>query len=172
MQLAGLGQSSPVAGEGCALTAALLARAGTALAAEGEVVRGRACTLKALHLMVRLSTQDDSPRLPSYAPQVSALLDELAPLALPPETNLLLGDYYERAGAYAQAEKAILSALEAEPSNPSYLAAGRGLYRRLLGQNDAALASGGLPRAAVEAGLKDLLARAAAVDASGQGEGA
>ncbi len=72
----------------------------------------------------------------------------------------MLMQLHERAGEFAKAENALFAMLDAEPDNAAIVEFGVAFYRRMLGQSDAALTEGTLPRTEVEEGLEELLQRA------------
>jgi hypothetical protein len=74
-------------------------------------------------------------------------------------THILLMQYFERTGQFARAEDALHNILELQPGEPVLQQLGISFYHRVLAQNDAALLTGALPRAEVQAGLDELFAR-------------
>jgi hypothetical protein len=69
--------------------------------------------------------------------------------------------FHEQNAQFAQAEDALFLLLEAVPDNRDMLDLAEAFYRRLGALNDDTLAGGGLPRAEVEDGLREILARRA-----------
>jgi hypothetical protein len=135
---------------------ALLDEAGRLRAAEGREPEAHACWLKALDLLLGLKFQDFDCEFPEFVPQIDFLRDQLRDAALPLPTLAALWRYYEGIGAYARAEDSLASLLDAQPDNGDLRHEARAFYERLLRQSDAALESGNLPRAEVQAGLTGL----------------
>jgi tetratricopeptide (TPR) repeat protein len=138
-----------------AFLAALLREAGAIHAAEDRPAESYECYLQALHLLLEVRLREEAIRLPEYAPSVEEIVARLDAYILPASTNLALMRYYERTGAYGQAEDALFEALEVEPGNADVVETGLAFYERLRQQSDEALVAGNLPRDEVEAGLAE-----------------
>jgi len=136
----------------CLWLAALLTAAGDLAAAQGDDDARAEAHFHALVVLLDVLLHDGMDHLPAHTPTVAQLTERLAADALPAETLLQLCDYYERTGAYAQAENVLFEALEQAPDRAAVVAHGRGFYARLRQLDDEALAAGDLPRPEVEAG--------------------
>src|SRR5438876_4702678 len=99
--------------------------------------------------------------MPEFVPKVEQFVATLAEAPLPLETHALLMHHYERIGELAKAEDALFAMLDADSQNPRLIEFGISFYERLLGQSDAILTGGNLPRPEVEAGLAELRRRSA-----------
>jgi Family of unknown function (DUF6483) len=122
----------------------------------GREAESQACRLKALDLSLALHAEDLDSELPSFVPRIGRLHEELGNAALPLRTRAALWRFYEMNGAYARSEDELFALLEAEPHNEALQREGLAFYQRLLLRSDAALESGNLPRAEVEAALSEL----------------
>lgn len=137
----------------------LLTEAGDVAAAENREAESRECYLKALHLLLDVLSRDEVFESPAFVPKVEMLVGALRSTPLPVRTHARLMQHYERTGEFAKAEDALFAMLDAEPDNGAIVEFGLAFYQRLLTQSDATLDAGGLPRAEVEEGLKQLQAR-------------
>jgi hypothetical protein len=147
----------------------LLHEAGDVAAAENRPDESRACYLKALHLLLEVLARGEVFECPEFVPKVEMLEEALKGTSLPPRTLAMLMQHHERAGEFAKAENVLFAMLDAEPNNGVIVEFGDAFYKRLMAQSDAALAEGGLPRAEIQEGLKELLQRARRSEAqSGQ----
>ncbi|HZV33495.1 MAG TPA: DUF6483 family protein [Verrucomicrobiae bacterium] len=138
------------------LLVALLQQGGLLHAAENREEQARACWLKALNLLLNLQMDEDDFGLQQFIPTIDLLRDQLRDAPLPLSTLAALWRHYERIGAYARAEDALFSLLEAQPDNRELRAEAKLFYERLLRQSDCALENGNLPRAEVSASLAEL----------------
>ena len=136
-----------------------LKEAGDIAAAQDRLEESRRCYLKGLHLLLQTLAQNDESDFPDFVPKVDAFVLALSDSPLPLETNALLMQHYERSGQFDKAEDALFVMAELAPANPAITEFGICFYERLLGQSDAGLANGGLPRPEVEAGLNELRER-------------
>jgi hypothetical protein len=134
----------------------LLKEAGDVATEEDRTEEGRACYLKALHLLLDTLARGEVFECPEFVPKVEMLRESLATASLPARTHALLMQHYERAGEFAKAEDALFAMLDAESGNDAIVEFGVTFYQRLLARSDAALNEGNLPRAEVEEGLKEL----------------
>ena len=137
----------------------LLTEAGAVAAAEQRLEESRGCYLKALHLLLAVLGRDDVFEWPGFVPNVELLREQLRNEPLPLRTLALLMQHHERTGAFAKAEDELFAMLDAEPDNRAIVEFGLAFYQRLSAHADATLIAAGLPRAEVEEGLKQLLAR-------------
>lgn len=135
----------------------LLRETGDILTAEGRIKDGRACYLKGLHLLLDSLMRGEADELPEFVPKVDEFVAALE--EMPVQTRALLMEHYERTGQFGKAEDALFAIIEAEPSNSAAVEFGISFYKRMQGQSDTRLAEGNLPRAEVEAGLKELTER-------------
>jgi hypothetical protein len=132
----------------------LLKEAGDIAAAEGRAAESRECYLKGLHLLLDSLARGDAFEQPEFVPKVDlfvAVLEEV-----PTQTSALLMEHYERTGQFGKAEDALFAILDGGTTGDLALNFGISFYERLLGQIDARLMEGNLPRAEVEAGLGEL----------------
>lgn len=141
------------------LLISLLREAGDNFLAEGRTSDARQVFLKALHLLLEVSTQSDAGEHPAFVPRVEALVQSLASEALPVPTQAMLMQHYENTGQWAKAEDTLFSILEATVNDRASMEFGIAFYERILRQNDAALLAGNLPRGEAEEGLRELTRR-------------
>jgi tetratricopeptide (TPR) repeat protein len=141
------------------LVISLLQEAGEIAAAEGRVADAREVYLKALHLLLDVSAQNDDGEHPAFVPRVEVLVQALAGAPLPVRTQVMLMRHYESTGQLAKAEDTLYSILEAMEYDPASLEFGAAFYERILRQSDAMLMDGNLPRAEAEEGLRELKGR-------------
>ncbi len=153
------GEPTQAVREKTLLLATLLKEAGDIAAAEGRSADSLSAHLKGLHLLLGVLARDEPFECPAFVPRVEGFLAALGDFVLPLSTQAMLMQHYERLGEFAKAEDALFAMLELEPNNPGLLSFGISFYRRLQGQSDDALTQGNLPRAELEAGLAQLLAR-------------
>lgn len=149
--------------ERCLLLAALLRQEGELDAHEGATERAYHLTLRALLLQLAVFERGQTSTLPAEWVEIEASAAALATYELPPAVQPRLLRYYEEVGRYDQAENLLWEWLAATEGDPTVTRQGIAFYERLLQQEEAGLAAGGLPRAEVAAGLAELRAR--------QGEG-
>lgn len=143
--------------EKCLMAATLFKEAGTIHAAQGRFDESYECYLKALTLLLEVLLDEDKVALPDYAPSVSELAAELKGYVLPVETSTTLFRYYERTGAYAEAEDTLFEMIGAEADNADIIKMGIAFYERLKQKDDKTLLAGNLPRNEVEDGWAELL---------------
>jgi hypothetical protein len=134
----------------------LLTEAGDVAVAENRETASRECYLKALHLLLDVLSRDEVFECPAFVPKVEMLVAALQSTPLPMRTQAMLMQHYERTGEFAKAENALFAMHEAEPDNQAVVEFGMAFYQRLLDYSDATLEAADLPRAEVEAGLKQL----------------
>jgi hypothetical protein len=138
------------------LVISLLQEAGDIAAGEGRMAEAREIYLKALHLLLDISAQDDPNGHPAFVPRAEVLVQCLAGEPLPLRTQVLLMQHYESTGQLAKAEDRLFSVLDATKDDPASIEFGAAFYQRILRQNDAMLVAGNLPRAEAEEGSRDL----------------
>ena len=141
------------------LTISLLQEAGEIAAAEGRIADAREISLKALHLLLEVSAQEDAGSHPAFVPRVETLVLSLAGAPMPVRTQVLLRRHYESTGQLAKAEDALFFILDTTKNDPTSLEFGSAFYERILRQNDTMLLAGNLPRAEAEEGLRELQRR-------------
>jgi hypothetical protein len=90
--------------------------------------------------------------------KANRLIDLTRETNRPPEVLRRLLFYYEARGMFAQAEDVLFQWIEIGDAEAKQ--AGAEFYERLLGKSDEELERGDLPRAEVEQGRDELLARA------------
>jgi hypothetical protein len=137
----------------------ILAEAGDVAAATGHEQEAREYRLKGLHLLLDLLAREDIYEWPEFVPKVDQLRDSLGDSSLPLRTMVMLMHHYERSGQLGKAEDSLFSILDAELANGAVIGFGTEFYQRLLKHTDAQLEAGGLPRAEVEEGLRELKGR-------------
>ena len=138
-----------------AVIAGLLAEAAGIYEIQGDPGLADAARIKALHLYLVILTEE---RLAHDVATggVAPILEELSEYALPFELTVLLWRYHEQIGDYARAEDCLFELLEEYGVTETVVPHGVAFYQRLLARSDSELASGGLPRDEVEAGLREL----------------
>jgi hypothetical protein len=141
------------------LMISLLQEAAEIAAGEGRVADAREIGLKALHLLLDVSAQNDAGEHPAFVPRVELMVRALEGAPLPVRTLVLLMQHYESTGQLAKAEDTLYSILEATVNDPASLEFGAAFYQRILRQNDATLAAGNLPRSEAEEGLREIKSR-------------
>ena len=145
------------------LLISLLQEAAEIATAEGRLDDAREIGLKALHLLLDVSAQDDAGAWPAFVPRAEALVQSLAGAPLPVRTQVLLMRHYESTGQLAKAEDTLFSILDATKDDPASLEFGAAFYERILRQNDAMLLTGNLPRVEAEEGRRELQRRSTAL---------
>jgi len=145
------------------MLARLLKEAGEVAAAQERMDESRLYYLKGLHLLLDVLAHDEISEIPAFVPQVEFFVMALQDSPLPFITQGLLMQHYERTGEFAKAEDALFGMVELQPQNRGLLQFGTGFYQRLQSQSDVTLEAGNLPRAELEAGLRELRDRATAV---------
>src|SRR6185312_882411 len=123
----------------------LLKETGDIAVAEGRDADGRACYLKGLHLLLDSLARGDAFEQPEFVPKVDLFVAALEDV--PIQTSALLMEHYERTGQFGKAEDALFAILDGDVNSDLAVNFGISFYERLLGQNDARLAEGNLPRA-------------------------
>jgi tetratricopeptide (TPR) repeat protein len=141
------------------LVISLLQEAGEIAVGEGRMEEAREIYLKALHLLLDVSAQDDPGGHPAFVPRVESLVLGLADAPLPIRTQVSLMRHYESTGQLAKAEDMLFSVLDATANDPASIEFGAAFYQRILRQNDAMLMAGNLPRAEAEEGSRELQRR-------------
>jgi len=141
------------------LVISLLREAGKIAAAEDRLADAREVYLKALDLLLDVSAREEPGGHPAFVPGVEALVHALADAPLPVRTRVLLMRHYETTGQLAKAEDMLFSILDATANDRAGLELGAAFYERILGQNDALLRAGNLPRAEAEEGSRELKRR-------------
>lgn len=112
--------------------------------------------LKALTLLLAVLKSDPIDRQEPFATIIQDLLQKLDAYQLPAPLQHQLFWYYERQGAYAQAENILFELLEDQPGNASLRSQGQAFYNRLLAKEDSDLQAGNLTRAELREGLAQL----------------
>lgn len=156
------GEPTQAVREKTLLLATLLKEAGDIAAGEERPGDSFSYYLKGLHLLLAVLAREEPFDCPAFVPRVEGFLAAMGDFVLPLSTQAMLMQHYERLGEFAKAEDALFAMLEPEPNNPALVSFGIGFYQRVKHHTDDALEQGNLPRAEVEAGLGQLLARQAA----------
>jgi hypothetical protein len=141
------------------LVISLLQEAGEIATGEGRVADAREIYLKALHLLLEVSAQDDPAGHPAFVPRVEALVRCLAEAPLPVRAQVMLMEHYESTGQLGKAEDILYAVLDATANDSASLEFGNAFYERILRQNDATLMAGNLPRTEAEEGSRELQRR-------------
>ena len=160
------GEPTQAVREKTLMVASLLKEAGDIAAGKGNCAESLSYHLKGLHLLLGILAREEPFDCPAFVPRVEAFLAALGDFVLPLSTWVMLMQHYERLGEFAKAEDALFAILESDGTNPAVLEFGILFYQRLARQSNDALEQGNLPRAEVEAGLEQLLARQAAANAN------
>lgn len=135
--------------------ATLLREAGDIYTRQDRDNLAYAAYLQALNLLLDVIHDAPDSTLPPSTPTIAELDTALRPYNLPLNTGRALIDYYEQAGAFANAEDTLFALRLAEPNNVELAQLGRAFYARLLRRSDDELIAGNLPRDEVEAGLAE-----------------
>jgi tetratricopeptide (TPR) repeat protein len=140
--------------------AALLNAAGDVYAAQDQTEESIACYVQALHLLLELITTDDLVSLSNYVPTVEDVLAKIGPEVLTLEARYATMRYFEKVGAFAQAEDTLFAMLDAvsgdSEATADLIAIGDMFYERMQQQSDAALIAGNLARSEIATGIIDL----------------
>lgn len=160
------GESTQLVRHKTLLVTTLLKEAGDVAIAQDREEEGREYYLRGLHLLLDVFTRDDVDEYPEFVPKVEVFVSALEDAVMPPSTRALLMQHYERTGQFGKAEDALYGLLDSLPGNTEAVDFGIAFYRRLEGKSDAALDGGNLPRAELEAGLKELDKRRSASNSS------
>jgi hypothetical protein len=125
---------------------------------------GHGWYLKALHLLLDGLAHSDVQANSELLPTIEELLCALGESCLPVGTRLLLVREYERRGCFDRAKDQFRAVLQRSPKNPKLLNFGIALFERLLGENDATLAGGGLKRSELQAIIEVLVRQKAEIE--------
>jgi len=136
----------------------LLNEAGDLSTALNKMDESRAYYLRGLHLLLYVLAGSAIHDYPDFVPRVEHFAAALKGFKLPIETHAMLMQHYERSGEYAKAEDALFNMLD-QKLESRILEFGILFYERILGQTDANLSAGGLPRAEAESSLSELRER-------------
>jgi hypothetical protein len=153
------GEPTQVVRQKTLILTSLLGEAGDIATAGAQIAESREYYIKALDLLLDTLSREGVFEFPEFVPKVEALVSALADVPLPNATNAMLMQYYERTGCFDKAENALFAMLDSDPGNTAILDFGIMFYQRIRTSSDAALVSGNLPRAEVEAGLAELRQR-------------
>lgn len=138
----------------------LLDQAGDIHAAQEQAEMSARCYAQALYLLLELIITDEHVSLPNYVPTVEQVLAKVDPETLPLETRHTTMLYFEKIGAFAQAEDTLFEMLNAVigdgETTADLIAIGNMFYERLQQQSDAALIAGNLTRSEIASGINDL----------------
>ena len=155
-----IAETTMVGREKVLFAAALLDQAGDIHAAQQQVEMSVSCYVQALHLLLELLITDDHASLPNYAPTVEQMLAKVDAEMLPLEARHATMLYFEKIGAFAQAEDVLFEMLDAVADDgettADLIAIGEMFYERLQQQSDAALITGNLARSEIASGINDL----------------
>ena len=138
---------------------ALLKEIGDYAAVKSPPRGGRGWYLKALHLLLDSSAQDELCDCSNLVPNVEMLLTALSDSALPVRTRLNLMREYERRWQFDRVRDEFLAALETAPKSLVLINFGIAFFERLNAASDATLAACNLPRLECAAVFTDLVAK-------------
>ena len=141
------------------MLASLFQEAGDLAVRQDRLREGRACYLRALHLILDPLAKADEAEVPEFVPKVQILREALRDSPLPPEVEAALMQHYERMSQFDKAEDCLFALFEADPENEAIVSFGIAFYERLSRHSDKALEAGGLPRTEVEEGLLEFRRR-------------
>jgi len=155
-----IAETAMVGREKVLFAAALLDQAGDIHAAQEQTEVSTACYIQALHLLLELIITDDHVSLPNYAPTVEDVLAKIDPEMLSLETQHASMLYFEKIGAYAQAEDILFAMLDTVADDPDttaeLIAIGDMFYERLQQLDDELLVAGNLAHSEIATGMADL----------------
>ena len=137
----------------------LLKEAGDLSVAQTKIAESHLFYLKGLHVLLYVLAGGEIHDWPDFVPRIEFFVAAMKDSQLPLETQALLMQHYERTGEFAKAEDILFEMLDQESEVARIVEFGIAFYERLLGQTDANLAAGALPRAEVEASLAELRRR-------------
>lgn len=153
------GEPTQVVREKCLVLVALLKEAGAIHAGQNRADKSRACSVKALNLLLETRLRDaDGIDLPMFVPRIEDLVFTLRDAPLAPQSRAALMQHYERVGDFAKAEDELFAILDSETNSPHLLDWGIAFYERLMRLSGDALVAGNLPRCEVESSLAELRA--------------
>ena len=153
------GEASQFVRERTFFLIALFKEAGDSAAVQGFSDEGRAYYAKGLELLLAALAGTDPSECPDFVPPVEAFVAALAESPLASRTLALLMRHYERTGEFSKAEDALYALLDLGEGPPGMVEFATAFYERLGRHSDEALVSGNLPRAELEAGLRELRTR-------------
>jgi uncharacterized protein DUF6483 len=153
------GEPTQVVRDKTLIVTALLKEAGDIAGGQSDDRQSRRFYLKGLHLLMDVIAEGDISDCPDFVPKVDMFTAALGAAPLPVPTLVRLMQHYERSGQFGKAEDCLFALLEAEPEPLGLVDFGIAFYERIRAQSDASLAFGNLPRAELEAGLKELCER-------------
>ena len=156
------GETTLAVREKALILATLFKEAGDTAAGKDHPDESRLYYVKGLELLLDILTREDVAEFPDFVPRVEIFLQALGDEELPLTTRGMLMQHYERVGEFGRAEDMLFSMLDDTPDSPELLGFGIAFYERIRGQSDDALTGGNLPRAELESGLAQLVARKAA----------
>ena len=155
-----IAETTMVGREKVLFAAALLDQAGDIHAEQDQAEMSAACHVQALLLLLELLITDDHVSLPNYAPTVEDVLAKIDPETLPLDTRHATMLYFEKVGAYAEAEDTLFGMLDAVAGDPDtttdLFAIGELFYERLQQLDDERLIAGNLARSEIATGMDDL----------------
>ena len=153
------GASTQVVRDKIFILIVLFQEAGDAATAQDRLEQGRSFYLKGLDLLLEVLAVGEPADGPDFVPGLEVFVAAVKAAPLPPRTQAMLMQHYERTGAFAKAEDALFALLDLEPGLPGVVEFGTAFYERLQGQSDTALIAGNLPRPELVAGLAELHSR-------------
>ncbi len=142
--------------EKCFMLVALLNEAATDFSRQVDDENTTRCRVKALNLSLAIRNFIDEAAIPLFAPRVEDLLMQLSEDALPPQTLVGLMQYFELMGELGRAEDYLFELIKGSENRHAAIELGYTFFHRQSAKADEELLRGNLPRAEVEAGLKEL----------------
>ena len=142
------------------MLADLLDMQAKAYEARGDYEQSDELYLKALNVITQVALQITHAPMADHVGRIQQFVDLLQESPLPLRTQDRLFQVYERIGQFAKAEDMLFDMLDTatEVDEIEISEGGAAFYRRLLQHPDHELEAGGLPRAEVEAGLREMSA--------------
>src|SRR5438874_1590666 len=101
------GDSTQTVRDKTLMLTSLLKEAGDIAIGQERLEQSRSCYLKALHLLLETLARGEVFEWPAFVPKVEEFVAALQAAPLPPQTEALLMQHYERVGEFAKAEDAL-----------------------------------------------------------------
>lgn len=153
------GEPVPRVQEKSMLLATLLHQLGRIAAGQGRQAQARDAHLKSLHVLLGLQMRPDAEDWPEFAPRLEDLEAALRGCELPARTHAALMIHHEQRREFGRAEDALFEMLRVAGDDPESIEIALGFYERLQVLSDEVLALGRLPRAELQEGLAEVMAR-------------
>jgi tetratricopeptide (TPR) repeat protein len=134
----------------------LLYEEGKIYSEQGQIDEGLTRLMKALHLFLVADLHNANEELIHLPLQIQSLQKATKDYRLPLKTELLLFQYQEKKGYYAEAENGLFRLLEQDGMD---IEEGLSFYERLKGEDDERLVQGRLPRTELVDGIMEIKQR-------------